>query len=295
MKFKHTFIFINIVCVLLTVGLVSYSFFKNLESGSQIYASVYEFSSSSENEKFKNQLIECSGLTEEKISHKLDSLQTEYLYELHTCVERLDDLQTFLSRGLIESKKKSASMYKINLKLIDLNEKRSNLMEDFALYKIKLSGNVSGDPEGAFKIFVLNLLDYLADYSDEISLLNNACCSELNMINQVEHDIVDVYLNSIQFLKNNFSEAHFIKSAFETICDINTRILIVYNNLNLDANIIGGIYSQEGEKFCLSYKNLDKEKFIEKYMSYSKSATSISNTTDEYMVAFYYLNKLLRV
>lgn len=293
MKLRNTFIFFNIFCILLTISLVSYNFFKDLKGADEIYNDVYSCSLDITNENFKSSLLECCSLTEERLGGRLDSKQTEYLYELHTTVERLDEIQIFLSSGLLNSKKKTTNLAKVYERINSLNIKKSDLIEEFALYKIKLSGNVSGDPEGVFKLFVEDVLTYLSNYTDEISILNKSIFTELKSISNAEYNVVEIYLNSVKFLCKNFSDAHFTKNSFETLRDINTRVLIIDANIETNPNCAGGMYSSVAQKFVKSYKDVDEEKFIENYYT-NLGVNDISNETHNEKIAFYYFKILLR-
>lgn len=294
MKLRNTFIFLNIFCILLTISLVSYNFFKGLKGANEIYSDVYSYSLDITNENFKSSLLECCTLTEERLGGRLDQKQTEYLYELHTTVERLDEIQVFLSSGLLNSKKKTKNLARVYEKINSLNIEKSDMIEEFALYKIKLSGNVSGDPEGVFKIFVEEVLNYLTSYADEISILNKSAFTELKSISNAEYDIVEIYSNSVKFVCKNFSEAHFIKNSFETLRDINTRVIIIDANIETSASNDGGMYSSVAQKFVENYKDVDEEKFVENYYTNLSSVKVIGKETDKEKLAFYYFKILLR-
>ena len=294
MRLKRTFIVINIFVIILTTFLVSYNFFKGLKSGDELYKDLYTFASIGENDNFKNRLMECCQITDDNLSSRLDEEQINYLYELHTTIERLDDIQINLTKHLIDNKKKSTSLFKAKEKLDELKIEKNKLLEDFTIYKIKLSGNISGDPEGTFSIFTENILTYIENYSKEITILNDYINKDLNLITNVEHDIIDSYLNAVTFLSKNFSSAHFKSNSFKTIKNINTRVVYVYGNLDLNPNINGGIYSLEGNKFSEYYRKIDKSKFIKNYINYLGSVTNIVNVDDELKITFYYFNNLVR-
>ena len=161
MRFSVSFILINIICILLTIGVVSYNFFKGLKTGEEIYLASYSYSISDENENFKTRFMECCLLNEIKLNSKLDEAQIDYPYELHTIIERLDDLQTYLSKNLIDSKIQSSKIITIENKLSNLIKLQGEMLENFTLYKIKLSGNISGDPVGSYEVFINYILNYI--------------------------------------------------------------------------------------------------------------------------------------
>ena len=187
MRLRVSFILINIICILLTIGVVSYNFFKGLKTGEEIYLASYSYSISDENENFKTRFMECCQLNEIKLNSKLDEAQIDYPYELHTIIERLDDLQTYLSKNVIDSKIQSSKIITIENKLSNLIKLQGEMLENFTLYKIKLSGNISGDPIGSYEVFINDILNYIVEYSSEISILNDYCLNTLNKTNQAEH------------------------------------------------------------------------------------------------------------
>lgn len=292
MRLRVSFILINIICILLTIGVVSYNFFKGLKTGEEIYLASYSISY--DNENFKTRFMECCQLNEIKLNSKLDEAQIDYPYELHTIIERLDDLQTYLSKNLIDSKIQSSKIITIENKLSNLIKLQGEMLENFTLYKIKLSGNISGDPVGSYEVFINDILDYIVEYSSEISILNDYCLNILDKTNQAEHDIIDIYLRGANFIANNFSDSHFKKNSYETIRNLNTRIIIINSNIDTNGTLAGGLYSIESKNFCESYKNINKDEFIANYYSLTTCSIDIDNETDEQKIVFYYFDKLVR-
>jgi len=137
---KKVFGIINLVCILISILFVGVNFYSKIDSGKNVHKAVSTFLSDSENSILVSEISDCSYFVDMRLTN-LTSEQKEYLYELSTVLDRLNQLTTSISPRLLLNDSKSSSAYKIINNLENLTNERTLFLEETEKFKIKITGN----------------------------------------------------------------------------------------------------------------------------------------------------------
>ena len=295
MRTKKVFSIITIVSVMLTIFGVGFLFLRNLHSGRQVYNNVCSFHISPDSNNLKDSLNNCAIQTEEVLAITLTSSQKEYLYDLSTTLDKLTASENFLMNKLLFDTRKALATNQIANNYQNLTEKRSDLIHKILIYRIKMSGNIYGDPVGTFDIIIKDILSYLNDYASTLQQLNSYVYDTLNLSNETTFNLISIHLEIVKNACDNYEDLVFLNRTLETLSDFNSRFKFLDNgNLKVNSGIVGGLYSIEAYQFNRYYSNCDKTKFALKFMDYKNSPITPATEKDYTRLAYYYLNLLIK-
>lgn len=294
MKTKKIFSIITFVSVILTIFSVSFVFMRKLNSGKEIFNEVYQFSISADANNLVDSLNNCA-IQSETVIPGLTTTQTEYLYNLETTLDKMVATEKHLTNKLLFDSTKTLANNKISNNYKLLKEKRSDLIHKMLIYRIKMSGNIYGDPLGTFSIMVEDVLDYLDFYADTIQLLNNYVYNIINLSAETTHNLISIHIDIIKNACNNFEYLTFNSSSYENLVDFNKRFRFTdQNNLAVNSSTVGGLYSIDAHNFNRYYSNCDKNVFATKFHELNSLIITPSTDKDYTHLAFYYLNKVVK-
>lgn len=295
MRAKKVFSIITIVSVILTIFGVGFLFMRNLHTGKQVYNNVCSFHTSPDSNNLKDGLTNCAIQTEEVLATTLNSAQKEYLYDLSTTLDKLAASESYLMSKLLFDNRKALATNQIANNYNDLSAKRSDLIHKILIYRIKMSGNIYGDPVGTFNIMVEDVLSYLDDYTNTLQQLNNYVYNTLNLNNETAFNLISIHFDIVHNVCNNYKDLTFLNATLETLNNFNSRFRFLDNgNLVVNSTLIGGLYSNEAYQFNRYYSNCDKAKFAIKFVDMKNLSINPVTEKDYTHLAFYYLNLLVK-
>ena len=290
---RKLFVIINIICVSLTIGLISYHFLHGLEVGKETYSKINIYSSSQTSQGLVYDLNSVSALTKSSLKNtSLSSEQIDYLNVLTITINKLNLFTEDLSYYLIEDNKKSMDIAKISNNFTKLEEERTSLFFNISVYKEKISGSLYGDPEGTYNIFLKNVLEYTNSYAHTFKDLNNYIKNKLSPKDISKIYIYEIYADAVINLYQNFKDIYFANNTYQNINYLNANVNLTNNNLDINKQLIGGVYSEIANLFNRYY--LQSNNLAIKIHDLKSENINIGAESDATKLAFYYLNILIK-
>lgn len=294
---KRVFNIIVIACIVATFSFVSYDFFKDLNPASIISTNVYNYTNDLNSNSLVDDIDKCSSLTNSVLSRNLNAEQKTYLSELSLTIQNLNDYMKDLSTNLVKETKKNSKVSQILNSIENLSNLRNELLFELNIYSVKMSGNTIGDPVGSFALLLEDVFIFTTETNYTFSLIHEYVSTYNFNLNQTKLNIYDIYLKSVNNLKNNYDKENltFNNHTFKTLEILNNKIVLENNNIKADQNIIGGLYSNTAMLFNLNYDKVNKEEFVKNF--HLKSYQDININTEENVenITYYYLISLLGV
>lgn len=292
---KKTFNIISVVCMLATIAIVVYIFFRNIEPGYKVYSYTYNYTQNLNSKSLITDIEDCSELSKTVLNGTtLTEEQKSYLDVLSVSISKLDSFEQTLSLNLLSENKKTAKTSKLIKSINSLSETRNNLLFELDVYTVKMSGNTIGDPVGTYSTLIKDVLSFINEYNNSFVALKNYVIEECDY-NQTILNIFDIYSNSLQNSCDSYDGENIIfnNGALKTLISLNS--LITLKNNNLETSIVGGIYSTTASNFNNYYSRVNKTEFVKTF--YLKSYNDININTEQRLdsITYYYLITLLGV
>lgn len=295
MRTKRIFSTITIVSVLLTIFCVGFLFMRNLNTGKEIYNNICDFHISADANNLQDSLNNCANQTEDVLSSYLTAQQKEYLYDIGTTLDKMVASENYLMTKLLFDNTKTLATNKIAVNYKTLTDKRSDLLHKCQIYRIKMSGNIYGDPVGTFRIMVEDTLNYLDYYADTLQLLNDYIYNTVKLSNETTHNLISIHLDVVKNACNNFEVLTFKNDTLSNLNNFNNRFRFLDNgNLAVSSSIIGGLYSIEAHNFNRYYSNCDKAEFALKLSSFKSLSINPLTEKSYTRLAYYYFNLVVK-
>jgi len=279
---KKVFGIINLVCILISILFVGVNFYSKIDSGKNVHKAVSTFLSDSENSILVSEISDCSYFVDMRLTN-LTSEQKEYLYELSTVLDRLNQLTTSISPRLLLNDSKSSSAYKIINNLENLTNERTLFLEETEKFKIKITGNLYGDTLTSINLYIKSFVNYLQSYNNSLQLLNRYLKSNnLTLFNTIEF-----YGLGIDYLSSNYKDLNFDNNAYQTIKELNTFIGIE-NSTNIVTATNSGLLSVDANNFNHYYSLSDKNDLIKKFYATLTNLSIDKNSNNTTLCIYYF-------